>query len=210
MNKTLVSMMLLMTMGSVFGMKVDPDPRVVVSFMDKSLSPELDILRVTADISPDSNHLVFQIKTRGERVQGDSSDYLLFHIRHEKTYVLLLPVNKGEGNPILVYERSFQPGNNDESPVLGKFRKNAHLTDFDATPVFRGGEFSVPLDWIDFNTAFSFDAYTVQATVKGEILEISKVYDRARKGKVHSNEKRISAITLLNKICTPRSNDQRL
>ncbi|MXS85903.1 DUF1292 domain-containing protein [Nitrosomonas sp. HPC101] len=210
MNRILVSVVLLMATGFVFGMKIDPDPRVVVSFMDKSISPELDILRVTADISPDNSHLVFQVKTRGERAQGDNSDYLLLHIMHGKAYVLLLPVNKDQDSPMLVYERLPQTGNNDESPVLGKFRKNAHLTDFDTAPVFRGGEFSVSLDWIDFNTHFRFDAYTVQARVKGDTLEIQKIYDQARKGKVHRNEKPLSAIALLNKICTPRSNDQRL
>lgn len=41
----------------------------------------------------------------------------------------------------------------------------------------------MPLDWIDFNTNFSFDAYTVQARIKGDTLKISKVYDWARKEK---------------------------
>src|SRR5690606_34812338 len=117
-----------------------------------------DILRVTADISPDNSHFVFQVKTRGERIQGDNNDYLLLHITHGKTYILLLPVNKEKENQVLVYERSPQFGNDDKFPVLGKFRGNSHLMNFNVTPVFRGGEFSVPLDWIDFNTNFSFDA----------------------------------------------------
>lgn len=210
MSRTLIAIVLFMTMGAASGMRVDPDPRVVVSFMDKSISPELDILRVTADISPDNSHFVFQVKTRGERIQGDNNDYLLLHITHGKTYILLLPVNKEKENQVLVYERSPQFGNDDKFPVLGKFRGNSHLMNFNVTPVFRGGEFSVPLDWIDFNTNFSFDAYTVQARIKGDTLEISKVYDRARKGKIQGGEKQFSAITLLNKICAPKSNNLRL
>ncbi|MFZ2884816.1 MULTISPECIES: hypothetical protein [Nitrosomonas] len=84
------------------------------------------------------------------------------------------------------------------------------MTNFNITSIFRGGEFSVPLDWIDFNTNFNFDAYTVRARIKGDTLEVSKIYDWARKGKTHNNEKPLSAITLLNKICAPKSNNQRL
>ena len=54
---------------SVSAMQVDPDPRMIISSMDRSVSPELDILRVTADVSPD-NRLVFQVKTRGEQIDG--------------------------------------------------------------------------------------------------------------------------------------------
>lgn len=210
MSKTLVAVALLMAIGSVFGMKINPDPRVVVSFMDKSISPELDILRVTADISPDNSHLVFQVKTRGERTQGDNNDYLLLHITHGKTYILLLPVNKETEHQVRVYERPPQSEDNDTPPILDKFRENSYLANFEITPVPQGGEFSVPLDWIDFNQNFSFDAYTVHARIKGDILEINKIYDQARKGGVHGNNKQFSAITLLNKICAPRNNNQRL
>lgn len=209
MNRALIAVVLLMVMGSVSGMRINPDPRVVVSFMDKSIAPELDILRVMADISPDNHHLVFQVKTRGERIQGNDHDYLLLHITHGKTYVLLLPINKEKENQMLVYERLPQP-DDDDLLILGKFKGNSHLTNFNITSIFRGGEFSVPLDWIDFNTNFSFDAYTVQARIKGDTLKISKVYDWARKGKTHNNEKPLSAITLLNKICAPKSSNQRL
>lgn len=210
MSKTLIAVILFMIMESVFSMKINPDPRVVVSFMDKSISPELDILRITADISPNNSHFVFQVKTRGERMQGDSKDYLLLHLTHGKTYVLLLPINKEKENQILVYERIPQSSNNDQSPILGKFRKNSHLMNFNVIPIFRGGEFSVPLDWINFNKNFSFDAYTVQARIEGDVLEISKIYDWARKGKIQGNENQLSAITLLNKICAPKSSNLRL
>jgi len=208
MNRALIIAILLMVTGSVSGMKINPDPRVVVSFMDKSISPELDILRVMADISPDNHHLVFQVKTRGEHIQGNDHDYLLLHITHGKTYILLLPVNKEKENQVLVYERLSQL--DDSSPILGKFKGNSHLPNFNITPILRGGEFSVPLDWIDFNTNFNFDAYTVQARIKGDTLEVSKVYDWARKGRTHNDEKPLSAITLLNKICAPKSSNQRL
>ncbi|KXK43083.1 hypothetical protein [Nitrosomonas europaea] len=127
MNRALIAIALLMITGSISGMRINPDPRVVVSFMDKSISPELDILRVMADISPDNHHLVFQVKTRGERIQGNDHDYLLLHITHGKTYVLLLPVSKEKENQVLVYERLPQP-DDDDLLILGKFKGNSHLT----------------------------------------------------------------------------------
>jgi hypothetical protein len=201
MNWILVPVILLIMTGPASAMQIEADPRSIVAFMDKSLSPELDILRVTTDISPD-NHLIFQVKTRGERLQGENNDYLLLYIMQEKTYVLLLPINKGKESQVLVYERLPQSESNEVSRILGKFKEDKHSADFNATSIFRGGEFSIPLTWLDFNADFSFDAYTVQASINGDILQINKVYDQARKGR--PEEKRFSAIALLNKICSPK------
>lgn len=210
MNKMILIVILFMATKSVFSMTIDPDPRIIVSFMDKTISPELDILRVMAGISSDNNHLIFEVKTRGERLQGSKRDYLLLHITHGKTYVLLLPINKEKENQVIVYERLSQSNGDDHaSPILGRFTRNSSLMNFNIIPISQGGEFSIPLDWIDFNTNLSFDAYTVQAKVKGNTLEIDKVYDWARKGRTHINKESLSAITLLNKICTPTSNKQR-
>jgi hypothetical protein len=74
---------------TVSAMQIDTDPRTIVSFMDKALSPELDILSVATDISPD-DHLVFQVKTRGERVEGEAGDHLLLRILHGRVYVFLV------------------------------------------------------------------------------------------------------------------------
>ena len=199
MNRIPTLLLLLVMAWPVSAMRINADPRIITSFMDKSLSPELDILRVTTDISPD-NHLVFQVKTKGEWNNGEDNDYLLLQILHEKNYALIIPLSrKGEAD-ILIYKGNLQP----ESQLMSiSFREPETLqTDFNAMYIDRGAEFTVPLDWINFGADFSFDAYTVQAQMQGDTLQISKVYDQARKGQ--ANEKRISAITLLNKICSPK------
>lgn len=192
---------LLVISGSIFAMKIDADPRTLISFLDKSLSPELDILRVTTDISPD-NHLVFQIKTRGERIDGENDDYLVLQIMHEETYLLLFPLNKKNGDNVLIYEDSFQSENHELSKNSNEFIESKLPAGFNAKHTFRGAEFSVPLDWINYGADFSFDAYTVQAKTQENMLQIGKIYDQARKGR--KEEKRFSAITLLNKICSPK------
>jgi hypothetical protein len=44
--------------------------------------------------------------------------------------------------------------------------------------------------------------------MQGDMLQIIKIYDQARKGRQEARQ--FSAITLLNKICSPKSNNQRL
>src|SRR5687768_12833616 len=102
----------LLIIGSltVSAMQIDADPRTLVSFMDKSLSPELDILSVATDVSPD-NHLVFQVKTRGEREGGEAADHLLLRILHGKVHVFLIPINKQGGDKVSTYESAFHPDN---------------------------------------------------------------------------------------------------
>ena len=57
---------------------------------------------VTTDVSPDKR-LVFQVKTRGEQIDGEDDDYLLLQILHEKAYVLFIPVSKEKGDLLLIY-----------------------------------------------------------------------------------------------------------
>lgn len=202
MNRTSVLLLLLVMIGNspVSAMQIDADPRAIISSMDKSLSSELDILRVTTDISQD-NHLVFQVKTRGEWIEGEDNNYLLLQILHEKAHVFLIPINKEKGDKILIYEGPLQPENHALSKIFSEPGEYNLRAGFNAKHIFRGVEFTVPIDWINFGGDLGFDAYTVKASIQGNTLKISEVYDQARKGR---GQERFSAITLLNKICTPR------
>ena len=64
-----------------FAMEINVNPRSIISSLDKSISPEFDILRVTTDISTD-NYIIFQVKTKGERGEGEEDDYLLLSLIH--------------------------------------------------------------------------------------------------------------------------------
>lgn len=193
--------LLLISSLTASAMQIEADPRTIVSFMDKGLSPELDILSVTADISPD-NHLVFQVKTRGERERGEAADHLMLRILHGKVYVFLIPINKENGNKVLMYESPLRPDYSLLPQVLEQSRENDMPCHLKVERVARGVEFTLPLDWIDFGKDFGFDAYTVSAQVQGDTLEISRVHDQAGKGRSGSNK--FSAVTLLNKLCTPQ------
>lgn len=202
MKRWILLLILLFTMAeSAFAMRLDADPRSIISFLDKSIAPELDILRVKTDISPD-NHLIFQVKTKGEWTDVNDHDYLLLQILHEKTYALLVPLNEEVGGKVLVFEGELQTDNPLTSISFKKSDTPIIHTGFSAEYIARGAEFTVPLEWINFGADFSFDAYTIQAKVEGDSLEISEVYDQARKGR--PQEKKISAITLLNNICSPK------
>lgn len=182
-------------------MQIDADPRVIVSFMDKSLSPELDILSVATDISAD-NHLVFQVKTRGERADGEARDHLLLRILHGKIYGFLIPINKEDGNKVLMYESALQHGSTELPQVLETSRGNTPAVALNANRIVNGAEFILPLDWVDFGEDFGFDAYTVKAHLQGNTVEITEIYDQAGKGRGEHNI--FSAVTLLNKLCTPQ------
>jgi hypothetical protein len=201
MNRVSVLILLFLMVVPVSAMNIEADPRTIISFMDRSISPELDILRVTTDISPD-NHLVFQVKTKGEWDNGEDRDYLLLQILHEKNYALLIPLNEETGSRILIYEGDLQSENHLMSTAFSASEMYNLHAGFNVKRITRGAEFTVPLDWVNFGADFSFDAYTVQAEVEDNALQISKVYDQARKGR--PEEKRITAITLLNNICSPK------
>ncbi len=201
MKWTSIFKFLFMIARPVAAMQIEADHRTISSFMDKSLTPALDILQVTTDISAD-NHLLFRVKTRGEQVDEENNDYVLLQILHEKTYLFLLPLNKTKTEKALVYEGTLDPENHKLSETSGKFTEYNLPAGFTATRTVRGAEFTIPLDWINYAADFNFDAYTIQASTPGNTLQIDKVYDQARKGR--KEEKRYSAITLLNKICSPK------
>lgn len=67
--------------------------------------------------------------------------------------------------------------------------------------MIRGAEFIVPLAWFNFGADLGFDAYAIQANIQGNQLQINKIYDQ----RIGNKEiKLFSAITLLNKLCSPK------
>jgi hypothetical protein len=101
-----------------------------------------------------------------------------------------------------MYESVLQPDHHALPQVLEQSRENAVPGHLKVKRVARGAEFMLPVDWIDFGKEFGFDAYTVNAHVQGDTVEISRIYDQAGKGRSGSNT--FSAVTLLNKLCTPQ------
>ena len=200
MKLALVLILLFFIAAQAFSMEINVNPRSIISSLDKSISPELDILRVTTDISAD-NHIIFQVKTKGERIEGEEDDYLLLQILHEKTYIFLIPINKNKENKVLSYKNTLQMDST-LPKVFEESKEYSLLTDLSAKRILNGVEFSLPLDWINFNADFGFDAYTVKASIKDETLHIYKIYDQAGKGR--NREKLFSAILLLNKLCAPK------
>lgn len=196
-----MTVQLLLITGPVIAMQIDADPRTIISFMDKSLPPELDILRVTTDISPD-NHLKFQVHTKAEFLDGESGDYMLLSIQHEKAYMLLMPLNRQTGDKITVYESELQRGVPITSIKFIESEISSTYPDFSAEYIDRGVAYTVPLNWINFGADFGFDAYTVRANRQGDTFEIITIYDQARRGRTEAEP--ISAITLLNNICSPK------
>lgn len=192
------ALLFLIAAGSSWAMQIDADPRTIISSMDKALLPELDILRVTTAISGD-DQVVFQVKTRGERIDRDDGDYLLLQISGERAHILLIPINQPKGNG-LIYEGLLQPEGQRLPQTFNKADEKGLHPGFSAKHILHGGEFSIPVEWMDFGSDFSFDAYTVKADIRGNTLTIGEIHDWARKGR---EEKRISAIALLNKLCAP-------
>ena len=78
---------------SVSAMQVDPDPRTIISPMDRSVSPELDILRVTADVSPDKR-LVFQVKTGENKSMAKTT--ITCSCRFCMKKLMFVPVSEGK------------------------------------------------------------------------------------------------------------------
>jgi hypothetical protein len=187
--------------GPVFAMSNYDDPRMLLSFKDKSLTPELDILRVKVKVSLD-NQLIFEVKTRGERINGETGDYFLLQFINGKSYTLLVSINRIKGDKVLVYENTLQSKPNTPSFLPKGLKKLSPKAGFSAIRIHHGIEYFIPIDWIDFGNDFSYDVYTAQASIQGDTLHIGEVYDQAGKGR--KEEKRFSAITLLNELCTTR------
>lgn len=199
MKSITIVFLLFALIDSAYAMEINVNPRSIISSLDKSLAPELDILRVTTEISSD-NRIVFQVKTKGERDQGNEDDYLLLQILHEKAYVFLIPVNKKEEINALIYDDIF----NKDYALSREFKRSPSnlIADLNLNRITNGAEFLIPLDWINFGADFGFDAYTVQAEVNRDMIKIIKIYDQA--GKARKSEKLFSAILLLNKLCAPK------
>jgi hypothetical protein len=197
----IVFLQLALMASPVSGMRIDADPRMIISFADQSLPPELDILRVTTDVSED-NHLIFRIQTKGERISGDRNDYVLLNIQHEKTYAIVIPINKETDGTVRIFEGEFLSSGPLTSSALKQSGLSDEHTGFNAKHIGRGVEFRMPLDWINFGADFGFDAYTVSATEQDQLLHIHTIYDQARRGNLSTTQ--VSAITLLNAICSPK------
>lgn len=199
MKSITIVFLLFALIDSAYTMEINVNPRSIISSLDKSLAPELDILRVTTEISSD-NHIVFQVKTKGERGHGKEDEYLLLQILHENVYIFLIPINKKQESEILIYHDIL-----DNNYALSRELKRSPsslIADLNLNRVTNGAEFLIPLDWINFGADFGFDAYTVQADVNKNTLKINKIYDQA--GKARKSEKLFSAILLLNKLCAPK------
>ena len=67
------------------------DPRVVLSYMDSSLEPARDILRLTTEVS-DNQELVFQVKMRGEGAKSGARDYVLLQVWQDRSHLWLVPL----------------------------------------------------------------------------------------------------------------------
>ncbi len=95
-NKIPATIFLLLCGTPVLAMNNYDDPRKLLTYMDQALTPELDILRVTTKISLD-DHLIFEVKVRGESLHAKQDEYILLHIAQGAAYALLIPVNKNSG-----------------------------------------------------------------------------------------------------------------
>ena len=201
---TLLVIFVLTGISPVSAMNIYDDPRILLSYMDRSLAPEQDILRVTVNVTPD-NHLVFQVKARGEQSGGEKNDHFLLRITNGNPYVLLVAIDKEKGDKVFVYEDVDESESNmlselDIKPIT--FKVSNLQAEFSARHIRNGVEFSIPLDVINFGNNFGYDAYTVQASMQADTLQINEVYDQAGKGR--GEAKQYAAITLLNKLCTTR------
>lgn len=182
---TLLVIFVLTGISPVSAMNVYDDPRILISYMDRSLTPEQDILRVTVNVTPD-NFLVFQVKTRGEQRGREHSDYFLLRVTNGQPYILLVPIDKEMGDKVFMYEDAIESENNMllESAIKPiTFNASDLQAKFSARHIRNGVEFSIPLDAINFGNNFGYDAYTVQASMQADTLQINGVYDQAGKGR---------------------------
>ena len=176
------------------------DPRVILSYMDKSLPGAQDILRVTTAISGD--RLVFQVKTREQLQVPGERDYLLLQVWQNRSHQILVPLGAGRADTVLSYASDAQPNRTTHTLKRGELSRSSGASNFTVRRVPHGVEFLVPLTWLDYGQKIGFDAYTVRGQAKRSSFEIEKIYDRAAKG--HHPERLISPILLLNKLCATR------
>ena len=199
MKSLLITALLLLAATSVNAMEINLDPRSIISSRDNSLSPELDILRVTTDISND-DQLLFRIRNRGEAIEGSENNYYILNILHNKHYFLVVPLNAQQESTVSIYEASL------DNPDLSLSQHYSSTQEKDLTVsmsrIANGVILSVPIAWIDFSKNIGFDAYTAEITRQGDKMQVVHIYDQAIKSK--AREKMFPAITLFNKLCAPK------
>ena len=199
MKPLLITALLLLAATSVNAMEINLDPRSIISSRDNSLSPELDILRVTTDISND-DQLLFRIRNRGEAIEGNENNYYILNILHNNHYFLVVPLNAQQESTVSIYEASL------DNPDLSLSQHYSPTQEKDLTVsmsrIANGVILSVPIAWIDFSKNIGFDAYTAEITRQGDKMQVVHIYDQAIKSK--AREKMFPAITLFNKLCAPK------
>ncbi len=199
MKPLLITALLLLAATSVNAMEINLDPRSIISSRDNSLSPELDILRVTTDISND-DQLLFRIRNRGEAIEGNENNYFILNILHNKHYFLVVPLNAQQESTVSIYEASL------DNPDLSLSQHYSSTQEKDLTVsmsrIANGVILSIPIAWIDFSKNIGFDAYTAELTKQSDKMQVVHIYDQAIKSKTH--EKMFPAITLFNKLCAPK------
>lgn len=178
------------------------DPRIVLSYMDKSVLPARDILRLHTDIT-DGEKLLFQVKTRGDTTEAEQNDYALLQVWQDKTHFWLISLASPDGEePALVYQ--IDGASNQLPPTLsgsGGMTSSQQVRPT-AKRISRGIEYTIPLTWLDYGEEIGFQAYTVKGRAEADGFVIEEVYDRAVKG--HRNEHIVSPIMLLNNLCATR------
>ena len=199
MKSLLITALLLLAATSVNAMEINRDPRSIISFRDNSLSPELDILRVTTDISND-DQLLFRIRNRGEAIEGNKNNYFILNILHNKHYFLVVPLHAQQESTVSIYEASL------DNPDLSLSQHYPSTQEKDLTVsmsrIANGVILSIPIAWIDFSKNIGFDAYTAELTKQSDKMQVVHIYDQAIKSK--TQEKMFPAITLFNKLCAPK------
>ena len=199
MKPLLITALLLLAATSVNAMEINLDPRSIISSRDNSLSPELDILRVTTDISND-DQLLFRIRNRGEAIEGNENNYYILNILHNKHYFLVVPLNAQQESTVSIYEASL------DNPDLSLSQHYSSTQEKDLTVsmsrIANGVILSVPIAWIDFSKNIGFDAYTAEITRQGDKMQVVHIYDQAIKSK--AREKMFPAITLFNSLFAPK------
>ena len=94
-----------MVTSQAFAMSNYDDPRVLLSYMDRSLSGERDILRLTTTVA-DASYLVFEIKARTPEGGTNADDYLLLEVSQDKSHQLLIPIDPKLDDTVIDYRET--------------------------------------------------------------------------------------------------------
>lgn len=177
------------------------DPRVVLSYMDKALTGERDILRVATSVLGDE-YLIFEVKTRADEGGSGRDDYVLLEISQRRSHQFLIPIGAEFGAAVRIYEREPAPDGGSGGLEGSELKAGESEGGFTSRRVRHGVEFQVPLAWIDFREGISFDAFTVRGRSSGDTFRVEQVYDQAGKGRTAAAP--FSPIMLLNNLCATR------